>query len=126
MPSTGCQQFSRVGLHHDDARAELRLGRVDWRGSTGPGQKNWPYGISDSPLNSFQKTIDEVPLRSKPRGTRRGAIRYGRMAVEFLDPLGRGEKPSNIPGGICWLDLLVLVERADRYSVAVLTPDCRA
>ena len=26
----------------------------------------------------------------------------GRMAVEFLDPLGREGKPSNIPGGICW------------------------
>ena len=48
---------------------------------------------------------------------------YGRMAVEFLDPLRRGGKPSNIPGGICWSKLVVLVERADRYSVAVRTLD---
>ncbi len=34
------------------------------------------------------------------------------MAVEFLDPLGRGGKPSDIRGGIYWLDLVVLVERA--------------
>jgi hypothetical protein len=27
------------------------------------------------------------------------------------DPLGRGGQPSNIPGGICWLLLVVLVER---------------
>ncbi len=47
------------------------------------------------------------------------------MAVEFLDPLGRGGEPSNIPGAICWSNLVVLVERAGRYSVAVLTPDCR-
>ncbi len=45
------------------------------------------------------------------------------MAIEFLDPLGRGGKPSNIPGGIFWLDLVVLVERADRYSAAVCTTD---
>ena len=37
------------------------------------------------------------------------------MAVKFLDPLGRGGKPSDIPCGICWLNLVVLVERADRY-----------
>ena len=47
------------------------------------------------------------------------------MAVEFLDPLGRGGKPSNIPGGICWLDSVVLVERADHYSATVRTPDFR-
>ena len=47
---------------------------------------------------------------------------YGRMSVEFLDPLGRGGKPSNIPGGICWLNLVVLVERADRQSAAGLGP----
>ena len=29
---------------------------------------------------------------------------YGRMAVGFLDPPGRGGKPSNIRGGICWLN----------------------
>jgi hypothetical protein len=44
------------------------------------------------------------------------------MAVKFLDPLGRGGKPSNIPGGIFWLDLVVIVERADRQSVAGLGP----
>jgi hypothetical protein len=33
---------------------------------------------------------------------------YGRMAVEFLDPLGRGGKPSNIPYGIFWSNLVVL------------------
>ncbi len=49
---------------------------------------------------------------------------YGRMAVEFLDLPGRGGKPSsNIPGGICWLDLVVLVvERADRQSASGLGP----
>ena len=41
------------------------------------------------------------------------------MADEFLDPLGRGGNLSNIPGGIYWLNLVVLVERADLYSVAV-------
>ncbi len=45
------------------------------------------------------------------------------MAVELLDPLGGGGKPNNIPGGVCWLDLVVLVERADRFSAAVRTPD---
>ena len=49
--------------------------------------------------------------------------RYGRVAVEILVPLGRGGKPSNIPGGIFWLNLVVLVERADCYSAAVRTPD---
>ncbi len=48
---------------------------------------------------------------------------YGRMAVEFLDPLGRGGNLSNIPGGIRWSNLLVLVERADRSSAAVHTPN---
>ncbi len=47
------------------------------------------------------------------------------MALEFLDPLARVEKPSNILGGICWSYLVVLVERADRYSVAVQTPNSR-
>ncbi len=42
------------------------------------------------------------------------------IAVEFIDPLGRGGKSSNIPGGIFWLDLVVLVERADRQSAAGL------
>ncbi len=37
---------------------------------------------------------------------------YGRMTVEFLDPLGRGGKPSNIPGGIFWFYLYLL----DFYS----------
>ena len=46
------------------------------------------------------------------------------MAVEFLDPLAKRGKHSNIPDGICWLDLVVLVEWADLYSIAVLTPDC--
>ena len=27
------------------------------------------------------------------------------MAVFLFDPLEREEKPSNIPGGICWLNL---------------------
>ena len=31
---------------------------------------------------------------------------YGRIAVEFLDPLGRGRKPSHISGGLCWLNLV--------------------
>ena len=44
------------------------------------------------------------------------------MAVEFPDPLERGGKPSNIPGGICWSNLVVLVERADRQSAAGLGP----
>ena len=47
---------------------------------------------------------------------------YGRMAVEFLDPLERGGKPSNIPGGICWSNLVVLVERAYCQSAAGLDP----
>jgi hypothetical protein len=34
---------------------------------------------------------------------------YGRMAVRFLDPL---------EGGIFWLSVVVLVERADRQSVS--------
>ena len=55
---------------------------------------------------------------------KKGAVRcplsYGRMAVEFHDPLGRGGKPSNIPASICWLNLVDLVEREDRQSVAVL------
>ena len=49
------------------------------------------------------------------------------MAAEFLDPLGRGGrggKPSEFPGGICWPDLEVLVERGNRYFDAVFTPDC--
>jgi hypothetical protein len=46
----------------------------------------------------------------------------GCMLVEFLDSLGRGGKPSNTPGGICWLNLVVLVERADRQSAAGLGP----
>ncbi len=45
------------------------------------------------------------------------------MTVEFLDPLGRGGKQSNVTGGIFWLNLVVLVERADRYSAAVRTTD---
>jgi hypothetical protein len=28
--------------------------------------------------------------------------------VEFLDQLGRGGKPSNIPCGICWSNLVVV------------------
>ncbi len=40
--------------------------------------------------------------------------------VDFLDPLGRGGKPSNIPGGIFWLNLVVLVERADPHSCCLL------
>ncbi len=35
------------------------------------------------------------------------------------------EKPSNIPDAIYWLSSNALVERADRYSVVVLTSDCR-
>ena len=49
------------------------------------------------------------------------------MAVwpsESLIPLEEEDKPSNIPGGICWLNLVVLVERADRYSVAVCVSRC--
>ncbi len=45
------------------------------------------------------------------------------MAVEFLDPLGRGGKPSNIPCRICWLNLVVLVEREDHYSAVARKPD---
>ncbi len=37
---------------------------------------------------------------------------YGRMAIGFLNPPRRRGTPSNIPGGICWLDLVVLVECA--------------
>ncbi len=40
----------------------------------------------------------------------------GHMAVEFLDPLRRKAKPSNIPGGIFLSELVILVERANRYS----------
>ncbi len=46
----------------------------------------------------------------------------GRMAVEFFDPFRRGGTPSNILGGICWSNLLVLVERADCQSAAGLGP----
>ncbi len=52
-------------------------------------------------------------------------IRTGGMTVEFLDPLGRGGKPGNIPGDICWLNFADLVERAERYSSAVCTLVCR-
>ena len=45
------------------------------------------------------------------------------MAVEFLDPSGRRGKPSNIPAGICWLHLVVIVERADSCYFAVRVPD---
>jgi hypothetical protein len=44
------------------------------------------------------------------------------MAAESLDPLGRGGQPSNIPGGICWFNLVVLVQRADRQSAVGLGP----
>ena len=40
---------------------------------------------------------------------------HGRMAVGFLDPLGRGGKPSNIPGGICCLNLGVYGRMADGF-----------
>ncbi len=51
----------------------------------------------------------------------------GRMADgEFLDPLDKGGKPSNIPGGICWLNLVVLVEHINpgqgRVAVEFLDP----
>ncbi len=45
------------------------------------------------------------------------------MAVEFLNPLGRRGKPSNINGGFFWLNLVVLVEQADRQSAAGLGPN---
>ncbi len=45
-----------------------------------------------------------------------------RLLGAFLDPLGREGKPSNIPGGICWSNLVVLVKRADCQSAAGLGP----
>ncbi len=44
------------------------------------------------------------------------------MAVKLLDPLGSVGKPSNIPGGIFWLNSVVLVEWEGRRSIAVLSP----
>ncbi len=43
------------------------------------------------------------------------------MAVGCLDLFRRGGQPRNIPGGIFWLLMVVLVERVDRESVVVLT-----
>jgi hypothetical protein len=71
--------------------------------------------IYDIPLGLASRALDERGGRHFKNGGRVGRWRrnalertsplrrgYGRMAVEFLDPLGRGGKPSNIPGGICW------------------------
>ncbi len=49
---------------------------------------------------------------------------YDRMAVDFLDPLGRGGKPINIPGGISWLNLVVLVERARIANPQLVSARC--
>ncbi len=46
------------------------------------------------------------------------------MAVRFIDPLGRGGKPSNITGGVCCRYKLVVPCRA-YGSVAVLFSHCR-
>ena len=43
--------------------------------------------------------------------------------LNSLIPLGEEENRAISPGGICWLNLVVLVERADRYSAAFRTPD---
>ena len=72
------------------------------------------------PGGKFQKTC----IRNTGHRQKRAiSTSDDRMAVEFLNPLGRGEKPSNIPGGIYWLDLVVLIERVHHYSAAVPTPD---
>ena len=39
------------------------------------------------------------------------------MAVEFLDPLRREERLNNIPGGIFWLNLVVLSLRSGRIVI---------
>ncbi len=51
-----------------------------------------------------------------------GALYYGRMAVRFLDPLERGGITEQYSRWYLLVKIVVLVERADRQSVAVLSP----
>ncbi len=76
---------------------------------------------STSTSTSHASWIGSVGSLSKGDPSLYRPYDHDRMAVGFLDPLGRGGKMSNIPGGICCL-LVVLVERADRQFVAVLSP----
>ncbi len=46
------------------------------------------------------------------------------MAVGYLNPIGRGGKTEGISPVEFACLAVVLIERADRHSVTVLTPDC--
>ncbi len=51
-----------------------------------------------------------------------GVWPYGRYILQ--SPWRKGGKPSSIPGGICWLDLVVFVERADRANPKLVSARC--
>ena len=84
-----------------------------------------PTVLEDSP-NTHLAISTELPLPAGLPGllagrclslagwVNRAMPMYGRMAVGCLDLPGRGSKPSNIPGSIRLLKIIVVVERADR------------